>query len=330
MGLSWHIAVAVGCSLSASLAYAYGSALLHRATGLAQLSGVAPRALADFVRSVARNPGWLVAVLVDVAGFVFHAIALHEGTLVLVQPLLVSSLVFALVVRRRLDHRPVVPAEIRWAVVLVAGLGLFLVTVSPVSARPQSPDPMPTVTVTVVSAVVLLGALVQSRRGNRDSRPMLLGLSAGISSAAAAALIKTTGNVLMARGPGAMLAHWSFWAAVVDGLFGVALTQLAFQAGPLSASLPAMQTANPVLSVVIGIAIYDEPLSRGAPLLATASLSLLVTLLAVVVLSRRAPGSSPGTSASMSPTAALSPATARAPAPAAVPAPSPGAANRFS
>jgi hypothetical protein len=38
------------------------------------------------------------------------------------------------------------------------------------------------------------------------------------------------------------------------------LNQLAFQAGPLAASLPAMTVVNPLLAVLLGVVVYDENL----------------------------------------------------------------------
>jgi hypothetical protein len=285
VGQYWHVVLAAVCALAASLLFATGSALLHRASGVSRVEGPSARALAEFARSVARHPGWLVALLVEALGFAFHAIALHEGTLVLVQPLLATTLVFALVVRRRLDRGVVVPAEVWWAGLLVVALAVFLLTVSPLDARPQAPDPIPTALVTGLASLAFVAALAGSSRWP-GRRPMLLGLAAGICSAATAALVKTAGNVLTSRGVLTMVGHWSFWAALVAGATGIALTQLAFQAGPLSASLPSMQTANPVLSVVIGTSIYDEPFRQSPVYIVAAVAGLVATLVAVAALSR--------------------------------------------
>jgi hypothetical protein len=43
----------------------------------------------------------------------------------------------------------------------------------------------------------------------------------------------------------------------------VVLTQLAYQFGPLVASLPAITIVNPLLSIVIGVVVYDEDIRQG-------------------------------------------------------------------
>ena len=53
-----------------------------------------------FVVVLLRNPVWLAGWAALAGGFVFQALALHVGQLSVVQPLLVTELVFALLLRR--------------------------------------------------------------------------------------------------------------------------------------------------------------------------------------------------------------------------------------
>lgn len=69
---------------------------------------------------------------------------------------------------------------------------------------------------------------------------------------------------------------------MVLGGIGLVLTQVAFQAGPLAASLPAIATVDPLLSVVIGVLVYDEQVHRG-PLGGALLFGLLVLLAASIV-----------------------------------------------
>ena len=52
-----------------------------------------------------RQPLWLLGWIAAVGGFVFQALALHRGQLSVVQPLLITELVFVLVLRRVWIHR---------------------------------------------------------------------------------------------------------------------------------------------------------------------------------------------------------------------------------
>ena len=75
---------------------------------------------------VARQPVWLVGVAAEIAGFVFQVIALRHGSLVVVQPLLTTSLLFTIaLVGQRGPARPVTARE--WAAMMAVVVGLAAV-----------------------------------------------------------------------------------------------------------------------------------------------------------------------------------------------------------
>ncbi len=82
--------------------------------------------VARFARATAVNPLWLTALLADVGGVGLQVVALHFGALALVQPLLVSGLLFALLLRH-LGSWSITRQEVGWAVLLTGCLIGFLV-----------------------------------------------------------------------------------------------------------------------------------------------------------------------------------------------------------
>ncbi len=104
----------------------------------------------------------------------------------------------------------------------------------------------------------------------------------GAIYAATAALIKAATNVLSNSGLGALILSWQLYAVLALGAAGLFLAQVAYQAGPLTASLPAMTTVDPLLSVAIGVTVYDEQLHRG-PFSGALLLGLLLLLAASVI-----------------------------------------------
>jgi drug/metabolite transporter (DMT)-like permease len=251
---------------------------------------VRPAQLVQFARSVLRNPTWAFALAVEAVGVGLHAVALHVGALVLVQSLLVTSVLFALVVRSRLDRRVVTVPEMGWAVVLTVGLAVFLVAAGPGEPKLQAHVTAAGVAVSVVGALVLVGAVIASRLASPSARPVLLGAAAGLAFAGTAALVKTSGDLLVSRGVAALVDSWASWATLAVGGAGAVLGQLAFQAGPLAASLPAIQTVGPVMSVVLGAAVYEEQLHNGVGALCAEVAGLVAIVVATVALSQgRAP-----------------------------------------
>ena len=103
-----------------------------------------------------------------------------------------------------------------------------------------------------------------------------MGIALGAVYAATASLLKALSDIAV-RSPSELFASWQLYTAVALGAAGLFLTQLTFQAGPLSASLPAASTVDPLLSIAIGVIVYDERLHRGP-----ASGALLIGLLAIL------------------------------------------------
>jgi len=61
---------------------------------------------------------------------------------------------------------------------------------------------------------------------------------------------------------------------------------MAFQAGPLAASLPATATTDPLVSVVLGVVVFDERLRPGVVPLLLSLLCLVLMSAAVALLSQ--------------------------------------------
>ena len=123
------------------------------------------------------------------------------------------------------------------------------------------------------------------RTARRGRAAALLGVAVGIVYATAAALLKALTNVAV-NGVGALLTSWQRYTVLLLGAAGLLLNQLGFQAGPLTASLPAIATLDPLLSIAIGVVIYDEQLREGIPAALGLTALLLVLGVAVIALTR--------------------------------------------
>jgi EamA domain-containing membrane protein RarD len=133
-----------------------------------------------------------------------------------------------------------------------------------------------------------------ARRLTRGPRAALIGVAVGVTYACTAALIKSCTNIVL-RGLPALLTSWQLYALIVTGVAGLALNQLAFQAGPLHASLPAIATVDPLLSVALGVLVYDERLRSGAGAW-IAEAACLAALAAAALFLSRVPQESPRSS----------------------------------
>lgn len=274
--------------LGAAALFAAGTALQYRvATASEHLGGLDLRAVTTFARRSVTSRRWMLGTALLGTGLGLHALALHEGPLTLVQPLLIAGVLFALPASRWVGGPPLRRSDLRWAVVLVGALVLFLVTATPARQGYHGIDTVPALATFATGAASIAVCVVLARRAPQERTAMLLGIAAGIALAGSAALIKVSTDVL-AKGVVPLLVSWDFYSLIVVGAAALLLSQLSYRAGPMIASLPAINTANPLMSVVIGTAVFDERFRTGLTATSLEVLTLAAVLVATAALSRRA------------------------------------------
>ncbi len=270
-------------AVAAAALFAAATALQHRAAShQARISGGA-KAVSKAFGGLVTRPLRLAGLVADAAGFGLHAYALTAGQLAIVQPLLVTSLLFALPIGAWLDKRRITHAELLWASVSVASLGAFLALARP-SGKGVKPELGPSAAAAGVALVLVVGALLVGREPRRR-RAAALGVITGLAFGATAALIKAVGEAF-GRDADVIFTSWPLYALLVIGPIGFAVNQVAFQAGPLSASLPAITAVDPLASIILGVLLYDERL-HGTPVTAVVeTMALVVLALSVFRLAR--------------------------------------------
>src|ERR1035438_8427836 len=125
-----------------------------------------------FVKYLLGHPLWLLGWIALCGSLVFQALALHFGPLSLVQPILVTELILALVLRQLWLHQSI--RRVTWlaAIITAAGLVVFLVMTSPHGGSFLPASSAWTVpSIVCVAAVALLVALAQ--RGSPARRAAL-------------------------------------------------------------------------------------------------------------------------------------------------------------
>lgn len=273
--------VAVLCAIVAAGMYAAASVLQQR-TAAAESHEHALRL--GLLTRLVQNPLWLLGVAADIAGYVFQFVALGNGTLVVVQPLLVCGLLFALPIGAHWGGNRLRGQDWLGAVAVCAGLAVFLVVARPAAGHDN---------VRVTTWAALLGAaaavcavmLLACRHRNLRQRAVLLSGVAGISYGVSAALTKTCAH-LLSRGIPVLLTHWQPYVLVVIGVAGMVVSQSAFQAGTLDASLPTMTVVDPIISILIGAVAFGESLDIGALSTSTEVIALIVMTIGVFLLAR--------------------------------------------
>jgi len=240
-------------SLGSAAAFAVAASLKHRSAGeVPDAQNLRPTAVGQFVRATVVHRLWLAGIAADAVAVLLQIVALHYGALAVVQPLLISGLLFALLLRP-LHHQPIGQRELGWALVVSVALVGFLALAGTVARTSTTAgvDRVPAIIAGIVGLVLAAGCVAVAHRQRPGGiSAALLGVAVGITYAAAAALLKAVGDVAV-HGPRALLTSWQLYTVLVIGILGLLLNQLAFQAGPLTASLPAIATVNPLASIAI-------------------------------------------------------------------------------
>ena len=235
-----------------------------------------------------RNPLWLFGWVALAAAFLFQALALHNGLISVVQPLLVTELIFALVLRRFWIHQSIRLVTWGSAALTCVGLAVFLV-----AGEPQGGQPTPlshhwiAAGVTCSAGAAVLVALGQW--GSPSRRAGLYASAAAIMWALVAVFIKTTTDTFTQFGVGGMFLHWPVYALAVSGLAGVWLQQAALHVGPLRVSQPLLVIIDPLVSIALSVWLFDERFIPDAVTLTVAAIAFAAMCVGVVLLTQTAP-----------------------------------------
>jgi len=278
--VSGGVVVIVVLSLASAASYGLAAVLQHQAA-VREPPELSLRA--GLLMNLARRPRWLIGNALDGVGYLLQFLALRRGSLALVEPLLVLSLVFALPVAAALEHRRVTFSDVASTGIVAAGLALFLGV-----ARPGVGHPHASATAWLVlslSVAAGCGAMVLGARGGPHRRAVLLGAASGTAFGYVAAVTERTGH-LLDGGVLRTLTTWAPYALLAGGVAALLLTQSAFHAGALRLSLPTLTVAQPLVAVVIGLGMFGEPVdSRGLAPVAEA-LGLVLVVVGVFALAR--------------------------------------------
>lgn len=265
MRSEWPVVV---LGLLAALSFAASSSVKHVSAGHApDAQSLQLNHLLRFIRATVAHPLWLAGIGFDVAGLTLQVLALHFGALAVVQPLLISGLLFALVLRQLHDGHSVTARHVMWAVLLAGAIAGFVVLAGNGngngSAVRDAADRLPAAVAGLLGLVLTAVCIALGRRQRGTGQAAaLLGIAVGVIYAGTASLLKSLTDIA-ARSPVDVVTSWQLYAVAALGLAGLLLNQLAFQAGPITASLPATAAVDPLLSIVIGVLVYDEHIRRG-------------------------------------------------------------------
>ncbi|MFZ2042493.1 MAG: DMT family transporter [Trebonia sp.] len=235
-----------------------------------------------------RNPLWLLGWAALIAAFVFQALALSQGQISVVQPLLATELVFMLLLRRVWIHQSIRPITWAAATLTCVGLAVFLAAGQPGGGQstPTSSHWFAAGLACCAAAAVLA---VLARWGSPSLRAALYGASSAVMWALVATFIKATTDTLTQFGVAGMFAHWPVYALAAGSVAALFLMQAALHVGPLRASQPFIVIIDPIVSIALSVWLFAEHFAADGAALAVAAIGFAVMCAGVVLLTQTAP-----------------------------------------
>jgi drug/metabolite transporter (DMT)-like permease len=276
-----RLVLCVAIALLGALAFAVATVAQHRAAGRSSDEAARGR---HFLRQLLGRPQWWAGTLGNGGGYVLQATALGFGPLLVVAPIMVTSLLFALPLGARLTQRPLPRSAWKWGVVLVASLAVFLVLGHPTRGASRA-TPGGWLLAAGIALPVIVGCILVANSRSGRSRPTLLAVVVGVLAGVLAVLTKSVVNAIP-LGVGHLLATPETYALVVVGLAGVYIQQLAFQAGELRASLPVMTVLEPMVGACLGVTMLHEQLDVTGLGIAGLAVATIAMTLATIGLAR--------------------------------------------
>lgn len=279
------MATAVVAALVAAACFGLTGALQHVSTRRTREHGILnPGLLLDLLH----QPLWVASLLVNGLGIVLQWVALAAGPLTLVQPLLVTGVLFGVLFSNALRRVRPDAIVLLGAVLCTGGLALFLVVAQPTAGTAEL-SPGAVLPFAVGLGVVLAMCLFVAVNAPGVARTLSLATAAGVLFGVTAGLAKLAVDDLP-RGLPALFTDWPIYVMVTCGVVGFLLSQNAFQAGEaLSPALAVIVVLDPLVGLGIGLLWLGETVRTGPAAILGELLGLAVMIVGIAVLSLRAP-----------------------------------------
>ncbi|MEU5211661.1 DMT family transporter [Streptomyces sp. NPDC020742] len=206
---------------------------------------------------------WLGGMLAVIAAACFQAVALSQGALSVVQPIFVLELPLALLIGRVLLGGRIPPGGWAGVALLVVGLGTALAAAAPTLGTTHAPFSLWVLALVVCAGVIVVVVGAALRRGAGSVRAACFAASAAVAYALTAALMKDATHAWEAGGPARFFASWQTYGFAVVGVLALFLFENAMQSGPLTASQPVLTLGDALVSLSLGVTLFDERIRVG-------------------------------------------------------------------
>jgi drug/metabolite transporter (DMT)-like permease len=251
--------VLVGLSAALGAAVLFGVGAILQAVGSRKVpteSELDPRRFGGFVVALLKEPAFLGALVLNLAGFGLHFVALRHLPLYLAQAGIAVSLVVTALLATRLMSDQL--SALEWSAVIGVCVGLGLLAVSAGSAGDSATHHGLTIGVIVgLIVVAVLGALAS--RSQHGVSTALLGLLAGLGYAGVA----VSARLLQDGSVGELFRSPTTYTLPISGALAFILYSLALQRGSVTLATTPMIALQTITPAAVGVFVLDDAVRAG-------------------------------------------------------------------
>lgn len=259
---------------------ALSNVIQHKATNsVKNASGEASAVLLTL-----KKPLFLLGFLLMVIGYAFHVVSLGLGELAIIQVIFVSQLVFILPFARIVSGTPIATSDWLGALLVTGGIGLFVTFAQPEKGNSVAEGYQWIIAISTISIAIAIVVTIAFRFVGAP-RAALLGVAGGLMNGLVAPLTKET-ITIAGQGMGQLFGSWQLWVTLLAAILGVLFPLLAFRAGPITASFPAVMSLNPITATFLGVYLFGEVLAGGVLAISMMAVSGVIIFVGIIWLSR--------------------------------------------
>jgi drug/metabolite transporter (DMT)-like permease len=262
--------------------FALAAALQQRGQFVLARRGAAVEGINQLFKLVV-VPVWVLGTLILLTGYATQGAALDRGKLVVVQPLLVTTIVWALPLGYLLTNQHVTRRQILGAVVVVVGLAMFVLVGDPDEGVNDTADRNFVIASLVICVIVAALLAWVHRKTAPALRAAVFGVAAGLLFGLSASFDKPVIDDLHVS-IGQAAGDWRTWALLGFGFIAFLIQQLSLATGQLAPAMAAVSVANPAVSVILGILLYEERLTRPPWHVLVAAIALLAAFAGATII----------------------------------------------
>jgi drug/metabolite transporter (DMT)-like permease len=251
--------VVLGLSAALGAAVLFGIAAILQAVGSRKVpteSELDPRRLGGFVAALLKQPAFLGALALNLAGFGLHFVALRLLPLYLAQAgIAVSLVITALLATRLMSDRL---SALEWSAVIGVCVGLGLLAVAAGDAGDSAQHHGLTIGIIIgLVTIAVLGAVAS--RSQHGVSTALLGLLAGLGYAGvaiSARLLQDGSMSELVRSP-------TLYTLPISGALAFILYSLALQRGSVTLATTPMIALQTITPAAVGVFVLDDAVRAG-------------------------------------------------------------------